>query len=1024
MRKLLLVIFFFQILVQTNAQSIIVNGANNPESNFGAEQLLTDVLLDGGLCSTATNFQLKDNPSDPFPSANRSWGYFTKANSNFPFERGIVLTSGAAKDAEGPDSGISNHGGYDWIGDPDATFLAGTNTNNVTIFEFDFVPQGTEISFNYLFASEEYPLFACSNFNDIFAFIISGPGITPDPGLSGKNIALLPNGLPVTINNVNDEGCGDVNYYVPGPFADIEYGGRTVPLVAQSTVIPGQTYHIRLLVADAADTNYDSAVFLEAGSFNLGSVIVDDLGMDLPEDVVICGEEEFTLHVNINDPSFTLQWYFNDTIIPGATLPELVVTQEGTYKVVVTNGECTAEDHVNITYGELETNGSTFTLTKTDFDGNGVETFNLTDVQPQVVDNPNDMTFVYYPTLDDANEQTNQITNPTAFVASDNTIVFSRVADANGCSKVVKIILKVLKDCINPTAACPGEDFGLNIPFLSDGEIPTSAPAGPNYGCLFNQPYPRFFFFKIAEDGDLYFDLNQYTQPDQQGTPIDVDFIVWGPFNEVPCDYTDLQQIESCSYSASAFETVSIEGALAGEFYVMMVTNYAGTYGQFGYVNLIFDEETSTGGFDCSIVSGERNYSECDNDLDGQVEFDLVAIGEDVKDGDTSLAVKFYSTELDATEDTNQNTVPTAPFTVTTATSPAVVYAQLKDTGGEVVKVVKITMTILEGVTGAQNVEFFACDVGNDGVEIIDLTTMEVIANPADYTITYYENESDANLGNASFIPTPANYETGTGIVYVRIENNNGCFTIAEISIEIGGLEVSLGEDFSMCEGNFELEAVGDFSGYTGVTYMWTENGTEIVGENDPTLVITQPGTYSVFIETAEGCTGTDTVVVSPGDAAIITNITVGPDYVVVEATGGVEPYTYSTTGVVWQDSNRFNYLQPGIQTVYVKTAEGCIVSAQFAILNIPTMFTPNGDGINDTWNIPGLEIYAGSDVVIYDRDGRMVYKSELTSNVIWDGYFMNGKKAPSTDYWYIINVSDGRKLSGHVTVKSRGEKN
>lgn len=1024
MRKLLLVIFFFHYLFQTNAQSIIVNGANNPESNYGAEQLLTDVLLDGGLCSTATNFQLKDNPSDPFPSALRSWGYFSKANSNFPFDRGIVLTSGAAKQAEGPDSGIMSHGGYDWSGDPDASFLAGTTTNNVTIFEFDFVPQGTEISFNYIFASEEYPNFACSTYNDIFAFIISGPGITADPGLSGKNIALLPNGQPVTINNVNDQFCGDATYYVPGPFADIEYGGRTVPLVAQSAVVPGETYHIRLLVADAGDTSYDSAVFLEAGSFNLGSVIVDDQGVDMPDEFTICGQEEFTLHVNITDPTFTLQWYFNGNIIPGATTTTLTVTEAGLYKVVVSNGDCTAEDQVNITFGELETNGDTFTLTKIDYNGDGFELFDLTLVQPEVVDNPADMTFVYYATLAEAESQQNPIANPTAFNAADNTIVYARVADGANCSKIVKIILKVLKDCINPEAACPGPEFGLNIPFLGDGDIPVTAPSGPNYGCLFNQPYPRFYFFKIAEDGDLYFDLNQYTLPDQQGTPIDVDFIVWGPFTDVPCDYEDLQQIESCSYSASAFETVSIEGALAGEYYVMMITNYAGTYGQFGYVNLIFDDINSTGSFDCSIVSGEKEYALCDDDQDGQVIFDLVAIGEDVKDGNTSLEVKFYSTEVDATDDTQNNIIPTGPFTVTTANSPAVIYAQIKDATGEVVKVIKVTLTIFEGVTGAQNVDFFACDVGSDGIEIIDLTIIQVIDNPTAYTISYYESEDDAMAGNAAFIPTPASYETGSGIVYVRIENSNGCFAIAEITIEVGGLDVSLGESFAMCEGEFEITATGDFSGYTNVTYSWTRNGVAIEGANEQTLIITQTGTYTVFVMTDEGCEGTASVVVTPGEEPVITNITVGPDYVLVEAMGGVEPYKYSMTGVVWQDSNRFNYLQPGIHTVYVKSAEGCITTAQFAVFNIPTMFTPNGDGINDTWNIPGLEIYAGSDVVIYDRDGRLVYKAELTSNTIWDGFFMNGQKAPTTDYWYIINVTDGRKLSGHVTVKSRGEKN
>ncbi|MGB6092863.1 MAG: choice-of-anchor L domain-containing protein, partial [Moheibacter sp.] len=180
MRKLLLVLVFLQYLVSSQAQnaSIMVNPAGSAESNFTAEQLLTDVLLDGGSCSSSSNFQLKDNPTEPFPGANRSWGYFKKGTSNFPFEEGIVLTSGYAKDAEGPDSGIVSKGGYEWLGDDDASVLALIGTNNATVFEFDFVPQGNVISFRYIFASEEYPDWVCSSFNDVFAFIISGPGIT------------------------------------------------------------------------------------------------------------------------------------------------------------------------------------------------------------------------------------------------------------------------------------------------------------------------------------------------------------------------------------------------------------------------------------------------------------------------------------------------------------------------------------------------------------------------------------------------------------------------------------------------------------------------------------------------------------------------------------------------------------------------------------------------------------------------------------------------------------------------------
>lgn len=1015
MRKTLLVILFLQIFALGYSQSIIVNGTGMPESNYEAEQLLTDVLLDGGICSSISDFQLKDNPSEPFPNVDRSWGFFDRGNSNFPFQRGVVLTTGFAPSVEGPDSGIQSDGETDWTGDAEATILANANTNNATVFEFDFIPQGNEISFNYIFASEEYPGFSCNaSYNDVFAFIISGPGITNDPGLNGKNIALLPNGLPVTINNVNDQGCGDDTYYVAGPFADIEHGGRTVPLVAYSQVTPGETYHIRLLIADAGDRSYDSAVFLEAGSFNLGSTIIDENGIDIGDNLMVCGQDQYTLHVNVNDPEVQLQWYFNDQPIDGATTNELVITQSGVYKIEVISGDCSATDEVNVVFGDLETNGTEFTLEEEDVGGDGVEIFNLTQIQPIVVGNPTGLSFKYYETYQNAENEQNQITNPTAYSATNGTVVYLRVENAEGCFQIVEITLVLVEDCLPLEPMCADGEYGVNVPAIATGEL---SPNGPDYGCLFTQPNPTWYYFRIQESGSIVFDLNQYTQPDQQGQGIDVDFIVWGPFDAKPCSPFELStdKIVDCSYSASSQEVVEILNAEAGKYYVLLITNYSQ---QNGYFNLI-PRPDNTGSFDCTIM-GDAQYSQCDDDQDGQVVYDLNAIADDLTEGDNTLEVKFYSDETSAENDSNENLV-TSPFTITETT---IIYAQIKNAEGEIIEIVEVTLSIYEAVTGAQDVSEYFCDTASDGVEIIDLTSFNVIANPGDYTITYYETEQDATEGNASFIPNPSDYETGTTTVYVRIENENGCFAIAEINIEVSGLEVDLGQDFSMCEGEFTLTASGDFSEFTDVTFTWRRNGTVIEGETSNTLIINQIGQYTVTVDTAEGCSGTDTLNVLQGEAPLITDITVGPDYVIVEATGGVEPYQYSVTGVVWQDSNQFNNLQPGTYTIFVRTAEGCVTSQEFVIFQIPTMFTPNGDGINDTWNIAGFEVYPGSNIVIYDRQGRLVYQSEITSHVMWDGFFMNGQKAPTQDYWYIINVADGRKFTGHITVKSRGEKN
>ena len=136
------------------------------------------------------------------------------------------------------------------------------------------------MNFRYLFGSEEYPEWSPSTFNDAFGFFLWGPGITGPYVLAGypngANIATIPGGTPVTINNV----CPTVNptFYVnnmAGAAYDstIQYDGTTVLLTAAASVQCNQTYHIKLAISNVSDQAYDSGVFLEANSFS--SNVVD-----------------------------------------------------------------------------------------------------------------------------------------------------------------------------------------------------------------------------------------------------------------------------------------------------------------------------------------------------------------------------------------------------------------------------------------------------------------------------------------------------------------------------------------------------------------------------------------------------------------------------------------------------------------------------------------------------------------------------------------------------------------------------
>jgi len=203
-------------------------------------------------------------------------GFFNGTSSNIGLNSGVLLTSGSINVAPGPNNnagaGFSNNGPQI----PELNAIANSPTRDGAIIEFDFVPQSDVVSFRYVFASEEYNEYVCSEFNDAFAFFISGPGI-----IGAENLAVVPGTTtPVTINTINNGSVGALGnisnnpcilgnsaYYVFNNQNTIQYDGFTTVLTATRNVIPCQTYHIRLMIADGFDDIFDSAVFLEENSF-------------------------------------------------------------------------------------------------------------------------------------------------------------------------------------------------------------------------------------------------------------------------------------------------------------------------------------------------------------------------------------------------------------------------------------------------------------------------------------------------------------------------------------------------------------------------------------------------------------------------------------------------------------------------------------------------------------------------------------------------------------------------------------
>lgn len=446
---------------------IDVNAASYAQSSYTPAQLVTNVLLSNGGCSTPNVSNVQVSPNLAASDNNRSWGYFNKANTAFPFNAGVILTTGYARKAGNSFISATLGDNIPSGGDADLAAALGippADLKDATYLSFSFVPTSTTISFRYIFASEEYEGYYPCSFTDGFALLLKKQG---DPNYT--NLAVLPGGAgPVSVTNIHPSisfggGCAAINqqYFAGYNTAAIEtnFNGRTVPLTATATVIPGQTYQFKMVIADFQDNNYDTGVFLEAGSFNIGVTITDGNGVSLPASTAVCAGSSQVLAVGGAPAGSTYTWTLNGTPIPGATAATYTATQPGTYAVQVTvpGNSCPATAQVVITSLPSPTvqNAS---LSACANGSAGV--FNLPSAQPNISTTPG-ATFSYYTNLADATAgNSNTISNPTAYTSAGGTVYV--LVKTGTCSKIANLQLNLLPVPATPviTASSPTICYG------------------------------------------------------------------------------------------------------------------------------------------------------------------------------------------------------------------------------------------------------------------------------------------------------------------------------------------------------------------------------------------------------------------------------------------------------------------------------------------------------------------------------------------------------------------------------------
>jgi hypothetical protein len=351
MKRVLFFVFGFFLSFLGYAQMTVSNSAPNNNVNY----LVNNQLISSSTNSVATNIN--------YSGLGQQIGVFTANGTNLGMSEGIVMSTGGLTNPlpssnDGDAFVNTNNRDVDLAKLLDIVNVSNDVQRNTIVLEFDFIAGQDEVEFEYIFASDEYEGYTCSDFTDVFGFFISGPGISGPYSNGGRNIALVPNpanpttftNTPVMINTLNSgttsnnsNVCSNIDpnwtsynvFFIKNSAqASVGFNGFTKPLKAKATVQCGKKYHIKLAICDVGDQLLNSAVFLKKGSFNAGTPLA--IGIGGQTDFVIC-EDDITIDPQVTGgfPPVTYEWKYQGNVI--STDPSITTSQIGDYKLIVSD---------------------------------------------------------------------------------------------------------------------------------------------------------------------------------------------------------------------------------------------------------------------------------------------------------------------------------------------------------------------------------------------------------------------------------------------------------------------------------------------------------------------------------------------------------------------------------------------------------------------------------------------------------------------------------------------------------------
>jgi len=468
------------------------------------------------------------------------------------------------------------------------------------------------------------------------------------------------------------------------------------------------------------------------------------------------------------------------------------------------------------------------------------------------------------------------------------------------------------------------------------------------------------------------------------------------------------------------------------------------------------------------------------NTSDGEIEFNLTDYISIIAGGATGVSVEFYTTVVAAEEGLGTATIPVDDFIATPEAytnvlgNPQAVFARVYNPITECYAVAILNLHVNPNPTPLSNAEIIAtlgnngvmeeCDGNVDGsgdiseqIAEFNLTQweIEILNGELGVSAVYYTNFDDAAVGtNAIANPTTYANIVNPQTIYVSVINDgtgmnpitsgSGCYTIVEFQLYVPVPEVNVVTDKNViCIDetgvpltNTTLPVLTATAGpipAAAYNYQWSLNGVAIAGAINQTLTATIPGDYTVSVT---GPTDLDCInssmpitielsgIPDNFDANVTTNAFADSHEILATATSTIPGivFWYSLDGGEPTINGTFTNVSPGMHTVTITDGENCwIYSDTITIIDYPHFFTPNGDGINDTWAIIGQEGIPISQVYIFNRFGKLLTQLDPNGEG-WDGTY-NGSQVPATDYWFKIIYIEGsnstqKEYKAHFSLK------